>query len=60
MYTPKYSITNKILKHVGIIEACKEIVDHAPLLPYYEKEFQKTHWCELCITERILRGMSLI
>ncbi len=41
MYTPKYSITNKILKHVGIIEACKEIVDHAPLLPYYEKEFRK-------------------
>ena len=41
MYTPKYSITNKILKHVGIIEACREIVDHAPLLPYYEKEFQK-------------------
>lgn len=41
MYTPKYSITNKILKHVGIIEACKEIIDHAPLLPYYEKEFRK-------------------
>jgi len=41
MYTPKYSITNKILKHVGIIEACREVVDHAPLLPYYEKEFRK-------------------
>ncbi len=41
MYTPKYSITNKILKNIGIIEACREVVDHAPLLPYYEKEFQK-------------------
>lgn len=41
MYTPRYSITNKILKHVGIIEACREVVDHAPLLPYYEKEFRK-------------------
>jgi Fic family protein len=41
MYTPKYSITNKILKHVGVIEACREVVDHAPLLPYYEKEFRK-------------------
>ncbi len=41
MYTPKYIITNKILKYIGIIEACKEIIDHAPLLPYYEKEFQK-------------------
>ncbi len=41
MYTPAYSITNKILKFIGIIEACKEVIDHAPLLPYYEKEFQK-------------------
>lgn len=41
MYEPKYSITNKILKNIGSIEASKEIVDHAPLLPYYEKEFQK-------------------
>lgn len=40
MYTPKYTITNKILKHIGIIEACKEVIDHAPLLPYYEKAFQ--------------------
>ena len=41
MYTPKYSISNKILKYIGIIEACREVIDHAPLLPYYEKEFQK-------------------
>jgi len=41
MYAPKYTITNNILKHIGIIEACKEVIDHAPLLPYYEKAFQK-------------------
>lgn len=41
MYAPKYFITNKILKNVGIVEACREVIDHAPLLPYYEKEFQK-------------------
>jgi Fic family protein len=40
MYTPKYTITNKILKYIGIIEACREVIDHAPLLPYYEKAFQ--------------------
>src|SRR6185436_6452163 len=40
MYTPKYTITTKILKHIGIIEACKEVIDHALLLPYYEKAFQ--------------------
>ena len=40
MYNPKFTITNKILKNIGIIEACKEIIDHAPLLPYYEKQFR--------------------
>lgn len=41
MYSPKYTITNQILKNIGSIEASKEIIDHAPLLPFYEKEFQK-------------------
>ena len=41
MYNPKYSITNKILKNIGNIEASKEIIDHAPLLPYFEKEFRE-------------------
>jgi Fic family protein len=41
MFTPKFSITNSILKSIGIIEACREVIDHAPLLPYYEREFQK-------------------
>ncbi|MBI2443279.1 MAG: Fic family protein [Candidatus Levybacteria bacterium] len=41
MYQPKYNITNKILKNIGVIEAAKEIIDRAPLLPYYEKKFQQ-------------------
>src|SRR5258708_39805089 len=41
MYNPKYSINNTIIKNIGIIEAAREVIDHAPLLPYYEKEFQK-------------------
>lgn len=41
MYAPKFTITNKILKNVGAIEASKEVIDHAPLLPFYEKEFRK-------------------
>lgn len=41
MYTPKFTITNKILKNIGIIEAAKEVIDHAPLLPYYEKKFRE-------------------
>lgn len=40
MYSPKFTITNKILKNIGSIEASKEIIDKAPLLPYYERQFQ--------------------
>lgn len=41
MFQPKFSITNNILKNIGIIEACREVITHAPLLPYYEREFRK-------------------
>ena len=41
MYQPKFTINNIILRNIGIIEAAREVIDHAPLLPYYEKEFQK-------------------
>jgi len=40
MYAPKYSITNKVLKSIGQIEASKEIVENAPLVPSFEKQFQ--------------------
>ena len=40
MYIPKFTISNKILKNIGTIEASKEVIDHAPLLPYYEKKFR--------------------
>lgn len=41
MYQPKFTITNTILKNIGVIEACREIIDRAPLLPYYEKQFRQ-------------------
>jgi Fic family protein len=41
MYSPKFTISGKILKNIGIIEASREVIDHAPLLPYYEKQFRK-------------------
>lgn len=40
MYSPKYSITNKILKNIGVVEASKEVIENAPLVPSYEKQFQ--------------------
>ncbi len=41
MFIPKYSITNKILKDVGIVEAAKEIIMNAPLVPAWEAKFRK-------------------
>ncbi|OGG07035.1 hypothetical protein A2777_04165 [Candidatus Gottesmanbacteria bacterium RIFCSPHIGHO2_01_FULL_40_15] len=41
MYSPKYSITNKILKNIGVIEACREVIINAPLVPAYEKKFRE-------------------
>ncbi len=40
MYTPKFTITNKILQNIGVIEACREVITNAPLIPAYEKQFR--------------------
>lgn len=40
MYTPKFVISNKILKNIGSIEASKEVIENAPLVPSFEKQFQ--------------------
>lgn len=41
MYSPKFSITNQILKNIGMIEACREVIINAPLVPAYEKRFRE-------------------
>ncbi|MGA3291557.1 MAG: Fic family protein [Candidatus Microgenomates bacterium] len=40
MYAPKYVISNKILKNIGSIEASKEVIENAPLVPSFAKQFQ--------------------
>ncbi len=40
MYSPKFVITNKVLKNISAIEASKEIIENAPLVPSFEKQFQ--------------------
>lgn len=40
MYTPKYTISNKVLKNIAEVEASKEIVESAPLVPAFEKQFE--------------------
>ena len=41
MYNPKFSITNSILKNIGRIEASKEVIENAPLVPAYEAKFRQ-------------------
>ncbi|MCL4338070.1 Fic family protein [Patescibacteria group bacterium] len=41
MYSPQFSISNKILKNIGIIEAAREVIVNAPLVPAYEKKFRE-------------------
>lgn len=74
MYQSKFAITNKILKNIGIIEASREVIDHAPLLPYYEKQFRDnalvrtvhygTHIegneLNLSQAEKVLAGQSVV
>lgn len=74
MYSPKFSITNKILKSVGEIEAAKEVIENAPLVPYYEKQFRTdaiartvhhgTHIegndLSLLETKKILEGIEVV
>jgi len=41
MYTPKFTITNDILANIGLIEAAREVIENAPLIPIYEARFVK-------------------
>lgn len=41
MFVPKYNITNRILKNVGIIDASREVIMNAPLIPAWEAKFRK-------------------
>lgn len=41
MYKPKYSISNNLLKYIGRIEACREIITNAPLVPAWEARFRE-------------------
>ena len=41
MYQPKFTITNDILANIGLVEAAREVVKNAPLIPVYEAKFVK-------------------
>src|SRR3990170_5227009 len=41
MYSPKFMIMNSILKNIGTIEACREVITNAPLVPAWEAKFRE-------------------
>ncbi len=40
MYIPKYTITTSILKNIGLVEAAREVIENAPLVPAWEAKFR--------------------
>lgn len=40
MFSPIFSINNQTIKNIGTIEGAKAIIDEAPLIPAYEKQFR--------------------
>lgn len=41
MYKPTFNITNKILRFIGRIEAARDYIENAPLVPAYEAKFRQ-------------------
>lgn len=41
MFSPIFSINNDILRNIATLEGAKAIIDEAPLIPAYEKQFQQ-------------------
>ncbi len=41
MYFPKFTISSKILKNIGLIEAAREVIENAPLVPAWEAKFRE-------------------
>jgi Fic family protein len=41
VFNPKFKITNQILNNVAKIEAAREIIESAPLVPAYEAKFRQ-------------------
>lgn len=41
MFSPIFTINNQILKNIAGIEAARAIIDEAPLIPAYEKQFKQ-------------------
>lgn len=59
MYVPKYTITTSILKNVGAIEAAREVVMNAPLVPAWESKFREEAKLKAAHYGTVLEGNDL-
>lgn len=41
MYSPNFTLNNKILKNIGLIEAAQAVILNAPLVPSWEAKFRE-------------------
>ncbi len=41
VFEPNFKITNKLLKTISEVEAARSLIDEAPLVPAYEKQFRE-------------------
>jgi len=41
LFEPRYNISHQILKHIGAIEAAKEVIENSPLVPAWVRKFKK-------------------
>lgn len=59
MYIPKYTITTEILKNIGWIEAAREVIDNAPLVPAWEAKFRDEARLKAAHYGTVLEGNDL-
>lgn len=41
MYKPQFTISTRILKNIGSVEAAREVIENAPLVPAWEAKFRE-------------------
>lgn len=41
MYSPKFTISSKLLREIGLVEGAKAVIENAALLPAWEAKFQE-------------------
>ncbi len=41
MFKPKFTISNQILKYIGVIEGAREVIDYAVMVPAWEAKFKE-------------------